>query len=126
MRVWRTYDYAHIIMLYWHMYQIARRYPQKSRFMTADRYLDIAYGTAKAYYTYPSELLGEYYEPFKWGCYNELVIVDLIDELEAGGFPGKAAELRAQWEKKAKYFIYDDKYPYRSEYAADRTAFEST
>jgi hypothetical protein len=54
------------------------------------------------------------------------VIVDLINELEAKGFPEKAAELRAEWEKKAKYFIYDDRYPYRSEYATDRTAFEST
>jgi hypothetical protein len=126
MRVWRTYDYAHVIMLYWHMYQIASLYPEKSKFMTAEQYLEIAYGTAKAYYTYPTELLGEYYEPFKWGCYNELIIPDLIDELETRGFPEKAAELRTQWEKKAKYFIYDDRYPYRSEYAADRTAFEST
>ncbi|MDH6311667.1 hypothetical protein M2137_000426 [Parabacteroides sp. PFB2-10] len=125
-RVWRTYDYAHMVMLWWHMYQIAKLYPEKSKFMTADQYLEIAYGTAKAYYEYPVELLGEYYEPFKWGCYNELVIVDLIDELEAKGFPEKAAELRLQWEKKAKYFIYDDRYPYRSEYALDRTAFEST
>ncbi|MCL1908086.1 MAG: DUF5695 domain-containing protein [Holophagaceae bacterium] len=126
MRLWRTYDYAHMVMLYWHMYQIAKLYPEKSKFMNADQYLEIAYGTAKAYYAYPTELLGEYYEPFKWGCYNELVIVDLIDELEAKGFPAKAAELRAEWEKKAKYFIYDDRYPYRSEYALDRTAFEST
>jgi len=25
-----------------------------------------------------------------------------------------------------KYFVYDDKYPFRSEYALDRTAFESS
>ena len=125
-RVWRTYDYAHVIMLYWHMYQIAKLYPEKSKFKTAEEYLEIAYGTAKAYYEYPTELLGEYYEPFKWGCYNELVIPDLINELESKGFREKAKTLRDQWEKKAKYFIYDDPYPYRSEYAADRTAFEST
>ena len=125
-RLWRTYDYAHMVMLYWHMYQIAKLYPEKSKFMNADQYLEVAYGTAKAYFTYPTELLGEYYEPFKWGCYNELVIPDLIDELVSKGFPQKAAELRKEWEKKAKYFIYDDRYPYRSEYALDRTAFEST
>ena len=34
--------------------------------------------------------------------------------------------LRNEYEKKVKYFIYDDDYPYRSEYATDRTAFESS
>ncbi|MBK9241721.1 MAG: hypothetical protein IPL75_16065 [Acidobacteria bacterium] len=28
--------------------------------------------------------------------------------------------------KKTKYFVYDDAYPFRAEYAFDRTAFEST
>ena len=126
MRLWRTYDYAHMIMLYWHMYQIAKLYPEKCTFRTADQYLEMAFQTTKAYYRYPTELLGDYYEPFKWGCYNELVIVDLIDELESKGFRDKASEIRFEWEKKAKYFIYDDRYPYRSEYALDRTAFESS
>ena len=125
-RMWRTYDYAHMVMLYWHMYQIAKLYPEKSKFMNAGQYLEIAFRTAIAFFVYTAELLGEYYEPYKWGCYNELVMVDLIDELEAKGFPEKAADLRAEWEKKAKYFIYDDPYPYRSEYASDRTAFESS
>ena len=126
MHVWRTFDYPHMLMLYWHMYRIATLYPEKSNYMTADQYLEMAYGTAKGYYKYPAELRGDYYEPFKWGCYNELLIVELMDELEKKGFPEKAAELRFEWEKKAKYFIYDDRYPYRSEYAMDRTAFEST
>ena len=38
----------------------------------------------------------------------------------------QAAWLRRQWEIKTKYFVYDDPYPFRSEYAFDRTAFEST
>ena len=38
----------------------------------------------------------------------------------------KADYLRSEWEKKVKYFVYDDPYPFRSEYAFDRTAFEST
>ena len=126
MRVWRTFDYGHVIMMWWHMYQIAKLYPEKCKFMTADQYLEIAYQTAKAFYIYPAELLGNYYEPYKWGCYNELVKIDIIDELEAKGFPEKAADLRAEWEKKAKYFIYDDPYPYRSEMVTDRTAFESS
>lgn len=126
MRVWRTYDYAHMIMLWYEMYRIAKLYPEKSRYLDAWGYLDRAYHTAKAYFVYPMELLGEYYETFKWGCYNERVIPELIRSLEKEGRRREAGELRREWEKKAKYFIYDDRYPYRSEYAVDRTAFEST
>ena len=46
--------------------------------------------------------------------------------LEREGFPERAAWLRSEWEKKVKYFVYDDAYPFRSEYAFDRTAFESS
>jgi hypothetical protein len=42
------------------------------------------------------------------------------------GFPDQAKWLRGQWEIKTKYFVYDDAYPFRSEYAFDRTAFESS
>ena len=126
LRLWRTFDYAHVAMLWWHMYQIAKFYPEKCTFMTADQYLEAAYRTAKAFYVYPVELDGGYYEPFKWGCYNELLTVDIIDELEARGLKAKAADLRAEWEKKAKWFIYDEPYPYSSEYVTDRTAFESS
>ncbi|WP_280764798.1 DUF5695 domain-containing protein [Parabacteroides sp. PFB2-10] len=126
LRLWRTFDYAHMAMMYWHMYQIATLYPEKCNYMSAEQYLEIAYQTAKAFYIYPAELDGGYYEPYKWGCYNELIKVNIIDELEAKGFAEKAADLRAEWEKKAKWFIYDEPYPYSSEYVTDRTAFEST
>jgi hypothetical protein len=62
----------------------------------------------------------------KWGCYNELVILGLIAALEAEGRAEDARWLRAEWEKKVKYFIYDDAYPFRSEYSFDTTAFESS
>jgi hypothetical protein len=84
-----------------------------------------SYEEARAYFTYPNELL-PWYETYKWGCYNELVILQLIDALEREGFPNRASSLRAEWEKKVEYFVYDDKYPFRSEYAIDRTAFESS
>src|SRR4029077_18044806 len=60
------------------------------------------------------------------GLYNELVVLNLADALDREGFTDRAAWLRAEWEKKVKYFVYDDPYPFRSEYAFDRTAFEST
>jgi len=122
MNVWRSYDYPHMIMLYWHMYQIAKLYPDMVHYLKADEYLERAYQTAKAYFTYPYEIL-PWYETYKWGCYNELVIPDLINELKGSK---KAEVLRGEWEKKVKYFVYDDKYPFRSEYSLDRMAFESS
>jgi hypothetical protein len=124
--VWRSYDYPHIVMLYFHMYQIAKQYPSMSKYLDASGYLRRAYETARAFYTYPYEIYPEYYETYKWGLYNELVVLPLIDALQQEGYPEQAAYLRGEWEKKVKYFVYDDKYPFRSEYAFDRTAFEST
>ncbi len=125
MNVWRSYDYPHIVMLYYHMYQIAKMYPNMVEYLDADGYLERAWQTAKAYFTYPYEIL-PWYDTYKWGCYNELVIEDLIFSLEETGRKEEASWLRNEYEKKVKYFIYDDAYPYRSEYAIDRTAFESS
>ncbi len=125
LHVWRSYDYPHIVMLYYHMYQIAGMYPEKVNYLDAEEYLERAYQTAKAYFRYPYEILA-YYDTYKWGCYNELVIEDLIESLEKEGRQEEADWLRTEYEKKVKYAVYDDKYPFRSEYAIDRTAFESS
>lgn len=125
MKIWRSYDYPHMTMLYYHMYQIARMYPEKVHYLDAAGYLERAWQTARAYFIYPYEIL-PWYETYKWGCYNELVIENLIADLEKEGRHQEADWLRGEYEKKVKYFIYDDKYPFRSEYAIDRTAFESS
>ena len=125
MHIWRSYDYPHIVMLYYHMYQIAKMYPDKVHYLDAAGYLERAWQTARAYFIYPNEIL-PWYETYKWGCYNELVIENLITDLEKEGRQKEADWLRGEYEKKVKYFIYDDKYPFRSEYAIDRTAFESS
>lgn len=107
------------------MYQVAKMYPEKVNYLDAAGYLERAYQTAKAYFIYPYEIL-PWYETYKWGCYNELVIEPLIADLEKAGRSADAAGLRSEYEKKVKYFVYDDVYPFRSEYALDRTAFESS
>ncbi|HLX70022.1 MAG TPA: DUF5695 domain-containing protein [Verrucomicrobiae bacterium] len=124
--VFRSYDYPHVVMLYFHMYEIAKKYPTMSKYLDATGYLERAYQTAHAFFTYPYEIYPSYYETYKWGLYNELVVLKLADALDREGFPDRAAWLRAEWEKKVKYFVYDDRYPFRSEYAFDRTAFESS
>jgi len=125
MHIWRSYDYPHIMMLYFEMYKLAKLHPEMTHYLNKEGYLERAKETAKAYFKYPYEIL-PWYETYKWGCYNELLIVDLIAELEKTGDKQNADFLRAEWEKKAKYFIYDDPYPFRSEYAVDATAYEST
>jgi hypothetical protein len=124
--VFRSYDYPHIVTLYFHMYEIAKKYPTMSKYLDASGYLERAYQTAHAFFIYPYELYPSYYETYKWGLYNELIVLNLADALDREGFPDRARWLRSEWEKKVKYFVYDDPYPFRSEYAFDRTAFESS
>jgi len=126
MQVWRSYDYPHMFMLYYHMYQIAKMYPEKVNYLDADGYLERAFMTARGFFLYPYEIWGEYYKAYEIGCYNELVIEDIIAALEENGRQKDADWLRGEYEKKVKFFIYDNKYPYSSEYSFDRTAFESS
>ncbi len=125
MHIWRSYDYPHIMMMYYHLYQIASLYPGMTHYLNKRGYLIRAKETAKAYFTYPYQIL-PWYETYKWGCYNELLIPDLIADLKKEGYGEDANWLTKEWEKKVKYFIYDDPYPFRSEYAVDATAYEST
>lgn len=138
--VWRSYDYPHLIMLYYHLYQIARQFPNLVGYLDADGYLERAWGTAKAYFDtqFLPQMVGypalpfqnkprtTLYWAYKIGIYNELLIVDLIKSLEQEGQTGKAAQLKAEWEKKVKFFLYDDPYPFDSEFPFDTTAYEST
>lgn len=125
MKIYRSYDYPHMIKMYFHMYEIAQRYPEKVRYLNSAGYLNRAFNTAKAYFIYPYEIL-PWYETYKWGCYNELIILPLIEALKEAGRNTDADWLIKEWEKKVKYFVYDDPYPFRSEYSIDRTAFESS
>ena len=125
MQVWRAYDYPPVFKLYYHMYEIAKNTPQFTHYLNAEEYFERAVQTAIAYFKYPYKI-NEWFDTYKWGIYNEWLIPILVDELEQRGRKTDAGFLRGEWEKKAKYFIYDDKYPYRSEYAFDRTAFESS
>ena len=88
MKIWRSYDYPHMVMLYYHMYEIAKKYPAMVHYLDAAGYLERAYQTARAYFIYPYEVL-PWYETYKWGCYNELLIPALVETLEKEGLPGE-------------------------------------
>ena len=128
--IWRSYDYPHVIMLYFHMYQIAKLYPGSTRYLDSAGYLERAFGTAEAHFrlagTGDIPHGGRGYWAYRLGLYNEMLIVDLIDALADEGWQERSDWLRGEWEKKVKYFVYDDPYPFDSEYPFDTTAFETS
>ena len=128
--IWRSYDYPHVIMLYFHMYQIAKLYPGSTRYLDSAGYLERAFGTAEAHFrlagTGNIPHGGRGYWAYRLGLYNEMLIVDLIDALADEGWQERSDWLRGEWEKKVKYFVYDDPYPFDSEYPFDTTAFETS
>ncbi len=87
MHVWRSYDYPHVVMLYFHMYEIAKKYPALTKYLDASGYLERAWQTARAFFIYPYQIFPSYYETYKWGLYNELVVLRLADALRRKRFP---------------------------------------
>jgi uncharacterized protein DUF5695 len=122
--VWRIYDYPHIVMLYYRMYQIARFYPDKVKSLNAAQYLERAYRTAVAYWTVP--LAVEKWSADAVGTMNEAFIPELIDSLDEEGKAEWAATLRRYWEGKVDRFVNRTPNLYGSEFAFDSTGFEST
>jgi hypothetical protein len=122
--VWRIYDYPHIVMLYFRMYQIAKFYPATVKDLDAAGYLERAYRTGIAYWTVPSEI--EKWSADAVGTMNEAIIPDLIDALEREGKSEWAQDLRSHWEGKVDRFINHTPNLYGSEFAFDSTGFEST
>ncbi len=69
---------------------------------------------------------GWVYWQYTVGNFHEKYLLPLIAALEAEGQQSQADFLRAEWEKKVKYFIYDHRWPFASEMPIDSTAYEST
>ena len=132
--LWRTFDYTHVIQLYFLMYEIAKMYPDRVHYATAGEYLRRAYRTAMAYFEVPYAIrMGEPWDfrgytdwAFKQGAFHEVFITDLIGALEEEKKDAEAATLRSMWDRKVMYFLSDHPYPFGSEMYFDTTAFEST
>lgn len=126
-RMWRTFDYTHVIQLYYNMYRIASLYPDLVSYLDADGYLERARRTALAYFEIPYSIFmrngwaftGYTDWAFKLGNFHEKYVVDVLD------CTGDE-KIREYWENKVKFMIYDDPMPYGSEMNFDTTAFEST
>jgi len=122
--VWRIYDYPHIIMLYYRMYQIAKFYPSLVKYLDAKGYLERAYRTSVAYWTVPMEV--EKWSADSVGTMNEAFLPELIQTLEEEGHADWAKTLRGYWEGKVDRFVNHAPNLYGSEFAFDSTGFEST
>jgi hypothetical protein len=92
-KAWRSYDYPHVFMLYYHMHQIAARFPELVRFRDADGYLEMMWQTARAYFEYPYEIY-PWYDTYNWGIMNEVIVPDMADLLEEKGRQEEADWLR--------------------------------
>ena len=132
-RMWRTFDYTTYFALYYNMYRIARQNPQLVKYLDANGYLERAYGTARAYFEIPYSIRMKGWDfngwcdwAYKVGNFHEKYLLDIIAALDECGQPEKAAWLRGQWEKKVRYFLCDNPYPWASEMPVDSTAYEST
>ncbi len=133
-RMWRTFDYTTYFALYFDLYRIAKQRPDLVKKCSAAEYLDRAYGTARAYFEVPANIrmeggwsfTGWVYWQYTVGNFHEKYLLPLIAALEREGQQAKADFLRAEWEKKVKYFIYDHPWPFASEMPIDSTAYEST
>jgi len=133
-RMWRTFDYTTYFALYFNLYRIAKERPDLVKELSALEYLERAYGTARAYFEVPAHIrmdggwsfTGWVYWQYTVGNFHEKYLLPLIAALEAEGQQPKADFLRGEWEKKVKYFIYDQPWPFASEMPIDSTAYEST
>jgi hypothetical protein len=115
----RGYDYPHIIVMYYGMYRTAKYHPEIMTALSATEYLQRAWGTAMAMWSYGGG------QATHIGLMNELVISDVIDALQAEGMTSQAASLRTNWETKVRYYVDGKANLFASEYSFDATGFES-
>ena len=122
--IWRIYDYPHIALLYYNMYEVATYQTKVLTKLPAQVYLRRAYGTALAMFQIPEELEG--WSAYKTGLYNELVIPKIIEALKRAHWDFEANRLEHYWQRKVKYFVKECKDIFGSEYPFDTTGFETT
>ncbi|RYX82675.1 hypothetical protein EON83_18425 [bacterium] len=124
LHLWRPYDYSHVVVIYLSMYRVAKNHPEIKTALSAQEYLQRAYGTAAAMFTVPKQLVG--WGAGNTGFYNETVIPKVVAALVANGRKAEAAKLKAHWEGKVKNFAGGTTDLFGSEYPFDSTGFEST
>ena len=132
LHIWRMYDYSHIALLYYKMYEIGVTYPEIELKLDPVEYLKRAQGTFMAQYQYAIEIEHSYpwnrgnWTPYDTGFYNELVITEVIEALRREGLLLKAMRLEYQWKQKVNTFLLGKYNIFQSECPFDTTGFETT
>lgn len=116
----RTYDYPHMVDMWFSMYKVAKYNPQITTAWAATNYLEAAWGTALALYTVASA------GPSTPGLMSEVVFPDLLDALKTEGMTNEEAQLRPYWEAKVAFYATGNPNLFGSEYGFDSTGFEAT
>jgi hypothetical protein len=116
----RTYDYPHLVDMWFSMYKVAKYNPQITTAWEATNYLEAAWGTALALYTVAGA------GPSTPGLMSEVVFTDLLDALHAEGLTNQEAQLRPYWESKVAFYATGNPNLFGSEYGFDSTGFEAT
>lgn len=122
--LWRIYDYSHIALLYYNMYEVAAYQTKVYTKLPTKVYLRRAYGTALAMFQIPEELEG--WSAYKTGLYNELIIPKIIRALKEVNWDFEASRLERHWKRKIRYFVKECTDIFGSEYPFDTTGFETT
>ncbi|HEY3860438.1 MAG TPA: DUF5695 domain-containing protein [Verrucomicrobiae bacterium] len=116
----RTYDYPHMVDMWYSMYKVAKYNPQITTAWAATNYLQAAWGTALAMYTVANA------GPSTPGLMSEVVYPDVLTALHNEGMTSQEAQLRPYWESKVAYYATGNPNLFGSEYGFDSTGFEAT
>ena len=125
--MWRSYDYPHVVMLYFHMYQIAKMYPGDVELPRRRRIPQSRLGDGAGVLHYPYEIYPAVLRDLQMGPVQRARRPRTHRRAaSARAFPKQAAWLRGGVGEEDQVLRLRRPYPFRSEYAFDRTAFEST
>lgn len=116
----RAYDYPDMVVMYYGMYRVARFHPEITTAMTAQQYLQRAWGTAVAQYTVAGGT-----QATQTGLMNEMVTPSVIAALQAEGMTNQAATLQGYWEQKVNFFVTGNPQLFTSEFPFDTSGFET-
>ncbi len=112
----RSYNYPHVVALYWTMYRLARNHVGLVDNHTWDWYLNQAYETSVAMTT-----IGNDYSQF--GLMDGSIFLEVLKDLQREGMTSEATDLEARMRARADHWR-TLAYPFGSEMAWDSTGQE--
>lgn len=112
----RSYNYPHVVALYWSLYRLARNYQGLVNAHPWSWYLDQAYQTAVAMTTIGNEYA-------KFGLMDGTVFVELLQDLKREGLTQNASDLESRMHARETKWRAEA-YPFGSEMPWDSTGQE--